>query len=202
MENKEENKFQLIKLNCYGKIIEIPCKYKERIGIIKMFENNDKDIFIEVPENEMLTILCILRDNFQALDKYELEKMKIKYNWNDLFMKHFDYLGIDTDAINKQIETDKELLKEIETMLNYKQEVSKGTNRLSYHKLSLSFYDKYKTTIDKLIKNGFYGKIYKFFKVINFCSKHANIVFYSNDLSINDDIKYYVKKGCTSCKHL
>jgi hypothetical protein len=102
---------EVIKIVCYGKPLEIPIKYKKRIGIIAGIKDGET-IFLEIPEYDMLQVLCVLRDHFQVLDKSELEKLKIEYSWSKGFMKHFDYLGIDTDAISLKRSSEKESVKD------------------------------------------------------------------------------------------
>jgi hypothetical protein len=192
-----------IKINCYGEIIEIPVKYKERIGIIKIFNNDDKDIFLEISKSDMIQILYVLRDNLQALDLEELEKLKKLYGWNHAFLKHFHYLGIDTEAINeKEKEKLDDIFKRFKRLMDepYKIENEYHAQTMEIKYMTQSFYNKHKSIIDKMISESFRSKQRKYFNVyFDRCFEHMYIVYCNKDENRNSAWKTFVKMGCPLC---
>lgn len=147
----------------------------------------------------MIQIIYILRDNLQALDNEELEKIRINYNLTKGFLKHFDYLGIDTNAINEKMDLMKsDIIKMFTTEMNtdYKLE-GKGMFAIATRSgLTKQFYTRNKQTIDKIITSGFYGNKYKsFIMYFDRCIKHT-CVFYYDD---NNVIKIFTDTGCPCC---
>lgn len=187
---------QFIKVDCYGENLNIPIKYKERIGIINTLDNKDSDISLEISKSDMIQILYVLRDNLQALDKYELEDLRRENNWTKIFLKHFDYLNIDTEAINNKMKENLGL-----TICGVNKEIVRG-NKIhectGFKYLSESIYNKNKSLIDKEIMNSKDGKKYKKFIVTSdICKKHTYIIFYNDNEKQAKDA--YIYQKCSLC---
>lgn len=195
-----------IKINCYGEIVEIPYKYKNRINILPINISDDEVISLEISKCDMIQILYIFRDNLQVLNKKELEKIRIDYNLNKGFLKHFDYLGIDTDAINKQIKEEKEEKKEI-IIKSFIEDINKNftitgpvCRQAGSFEFTKEFYIQNKQIIDKIISNRNSKNKYKncllyFIK----CNIHVCVIFY-NDEIVENLIKEVKLMDCFYCE--
>jgi hypothetical protein len=205
MSEQLENK--RIKIDCYGDIIYIPSKYKERIGIISIFDNNDENILLEISKTDMIRILYVLRDNLQALDNDELRKLKIKYNWNEEFLNHFHYLSIDTDAINEKIkiqdEIDEKNKNKIIEKFKNEMKVSYDNDTKNVYGISVKteisrrFYNRNKIIIDKIICDNPQYKNHGYFTFcFDRCRMHPYIVLYNSKDSEDKAIKSIRDLGC------